>query len=102
MQGEQIVIVSAIDDPHTDEMISLLLVMVHEAIRLNTEDIPLNITMSLSFDNDVGMSNGSIVIQTNGRVIDVEAIRSIWWRRPGEFGLPTMLTEQEHVFAQDE
>lgn len=102
MHGEQIVIVSAIDDPHTDEMIRLLLEMGHEAIRLNTEDIPLNTTMSLSFDNDVGMSNGSIVIQTNGRVIDVEAIRSIWWRRPGEFGLPTTLTEQEHVFAQDE
>jgi len=102
MHKEQIIIVSNINDPHTDEMIRLLKDMGHEAIRLNSDDIPLNTTMSLSFGNQTGILHGSVAIQTNGRMIDLEAIRSVWWRRPGEFFLPPMFTEREREFARGE
>jgi len=48
MHKEQIIIVSNINDPHTDEMIRVLKDMGHEAIRLNTDDLPLNTIMSLT------------------------------------------------------
>lgn len=102
MARDQILIVTQMSDAHADEMILALGEMGREAIRLNTDDIPLDTKMSLRFGADAGAWRGSIEILTNGRVIDVESIRSIWWRRPGGFGLPTELSEQEREFATDE
>jgi glutathione synthase/RimK-type ligase-like ATP-grasp enzyme len=102
MTKNQIVIFTRMDDSHTDDVIVALQGMGHEPVRLNTDDIPLNTTISLSFGNHTRTWKGSITINTNGRAIDVETIRSIWWRRPDEFGLPDDLSEQEREFAKDE
>ncbi len=102
MDKKQIVIVTNINDPHTDDVILMLQEMGHEPVRLNTDDIPLNTMMSLGFGNETSTWKGSITIRTNGRIIDLNAIRSIWWRRPDEFGLPIDLSEQERDFAKDE
>ncbi len=102
MGRNQIVIVTNRDDPHTDDVILLLQELGHEAVRLNTNDIPLSTTMSLAFGDESSVWKGSIALQTNGRVIDLERVRSIWWRRPAMFGLPLDLSEQERVFANDE
>lgn len=102
MNKGQTVIVTYVDDPHTDDVISALLRMGHEPIRLNTNDLPIDTNMSLTFGEDVTTWKGSIEILTNGRVTDVEDIRSVWWRRPAEFGLPEGLSEQEREFASGE
>ena len=102
MTRNQIVIVSNIEDPHTDEVLQVLQEMGHEPIRLNTNDIPFNTTMSLGWGKDMSAGNGSIIIRTNGRVIDTENIRSIWWRRPRAFRFPANFTEREREFAKDE
>lgn len=103
MAKDQIVIVTKMDDAHADDVILRLLEMGHEPVRLNTDDVPLNTTLSLGLGNDTGGAvRGAIEIRTNGRRIDVEAIRSIWWRRPDAFGLPIDLPEQEREFANDE
>lgn len=98
----QIVIVTQLDDPHTDEMILMLREIGQEPIRLNTDDIPLHTAMSFDLGTDPHAWNGAITIQTNGRVIDVADIRSIWWRRPSTPRLPQTLSERERVFAQME
>lgn len=99
-EKNQIVIVTQLDDPHTDEMILMLREIGHEPVRLNTDDIPLNTAMSFGLGYDPSTWQGAIRIQTNGRVIDVDAIRSVWWRRPSEFRLPTTLSEREQAFAR--
>lgn len=102
MDKDQIVIVTQMDDPHADDVITTLVDLGHEPIRLNSDDVPVNARMSLAFKNDVGGWRGSIEILTNGRIIDLDAVRSVWWRRPAEFSLPNDLSEQEREFASDE
>ena len=102
MGRNQIVIVTNMDDPHTDDVILLLQELGHEAVRLNTNDLPLSTTMSLVFGDESSFWKGSIAIHSNGRVIDLEQVRSVWWRRPMMFGLPLDLSEQERAFANDE
>ena len=99
---DQIVVVTQMDDPHADEVITKLVGMGHEPVRLNTDDIPENVVISLGFAGDVGAWTGTIDVQTNGRRIDVEAIRSVWWRRPGPYLLPDDFSAQEREFAVDE
>ncbi len=90
------------DDAHADDVIIQLADMGHEPVRLNTDDIPLNARMSFNL-KDSGIDwQGSIDILTNERVIDPTSIKSIWWRRPDVFALPTDLSLQEREFAQDE
>jgi hypothetical protein len=86
MARNQIVIVTNMDDSHTDDVILLLQELGHEAVRLNTNEIPLFTTMSLVFGDESSLWKGSIAIHTNGRVIDLEQVRSVWWRRPQMFG----------------
>ncbi len=102
MHRDQIVIVTNMNDSHADRVIMRLQETGYKPVRLNTDDIPQNTMLSLGFGNAGERWRGSIEILTNGRVIDIEAIRSIWWRRPGEFGLPLDLSEQEHEFASAE
>lgn len=102
MGKNQIVIVSQMDDLHVDEIILRLNEMGHEPIRLNTDDIPDALMASLSLEKPSDSWSGTLTILTNGRRIDIEAIRSIWWWRPGSFRLPARLSAQEREFAQDE
>jgi hypothetical protein len=99
---DQIVIVTQLDDPHTDDVVTVLQDMGHEPVRLNTEDVPSNVTVSATLGADVGRWEAAIEIHTNGRRIDMDAIRSIWWRQPGEYLLPDDFSEQEREFAKDE
>ncbi len=100
MPGTQIIIVTDMQDSHADEIILALRAMKYDPIRLNTDEIPKNITMSFEMYNKTwkGTFNHTI----NNRTIDIENIRSIWWRRPGTFLLPDELSEQEREFAKKE
>lgn len=103
MKKSAIVMVSRLADLHADAMMLQLQEMGHEPIRLNTDDIPLDTTMSFRFPYDKPTWKGAITLQTARRLIAIEDIRSIWWRRPGEyFGLPPELSEQEREFAKGE
>ncbi len=102
MNKSQIIIVTNTNDSHADDVVTMLGEMGHEPIRLNTDDIPQNTMLSLGFESNSDRWRGAISVLTNGRRIDVEAIRSIWWRRPSTFGLPIDLSEREREFATDE
>lgn len=102
MEKDQIVIVTQIQDPHADDVIPLLQQTGLDPIRLNTDDVPTNTRMSLGLEKDAESWTGSIEILTNGRSIDPSRVRSVWWRRPTAFALPTELSKQERMFAQGE
>lgn len=102
MSKDQIVIVTQMEDPHADNVIVALQEMGYDSTRLNTDDIPSDIEMSLHFNNNETTWSGSIEILTNGRIVNVDTVRSVWWRRPAEFALPEDLSEQEREFARGE
>jgi MvdD pre-ATP grasp domain len=91
----QIVIITEAFDPHADYMIRLLREMGEQPLRLHPADLPQRATLSFSYTS-AGW-NGAICAQ--GRMIDVNHIRSIWWRRPNSPRLPLELSEEESDFA---
>jgi glutathione synthase/RimK-type ligase-like ATP-grasp enzyme len=96
---DQIVIVTNQDDPHADAVIRALLRMGHEPVRVNTDELPLESALSVAFDSKL---SGAIELRAGGRIVDVERIRSVWWRRPGAFRLPETLSAWEREFARAE
>ncbi len=102
MSKDQIVIVTQTDDPHTDEVILALERMGHEPVRLNTDEIPTDSLISMSWDNEGEPFQARIDVLTSGRTMDAGSVRSVWWRRPSFFGLPGDLSLQENEFATDE
>ncbi|HEV2887451.1 MAG TPA: hypothetical protein VGX49_11105 [Jatrophihabitans sp.] len=102
MAKDQIVIVTQTDDPHTDEVIVALERMGHEPVRLNTDEIPVDSKLSMSWTNDPDSFDATIEVLTSGRTMNSGSVRSVWWRRPAHFGLPSDLSVQENEFATDE
>jgi glutathione synthase/RimK-type ligase-like ATP-grasp enzyme len=100
MTNSQIVIVTQKADMHTDDMIRKLYELRHDPVRLNTDDIPLNTILNFRLDGTD--RRGGIKILNSRREINIRDIRSIWWRRPGAYGLPPELSEREREFAQEE
>lgn len=106
MVKKDILIITSVMDPHADDMVMQLQSMGQTPIRLNAEDIPLNTIMSFGFSSAQIHWQSHIALHTDQRGtidINLDNIRSIWWRRPGEyFGLPPELSEQEREFARGE
>jgi hypothetical protein len=96
----QIVIVTDVVDIHADRVIKLLVEMGELPIRINSRDVPLNASLSVGLDGN--RWTGTLRISGSCRMVDVADIRSVWWRRPGAFGLADELTAWEREFAQDE
>lgn len=99
MDRDQIVIVTNQDDIHADGVIRALWGLGGDPVRLNTDEIPQNTTISLAMGERL---TGSIELSLNGLVIDPERVRSIWWRRPEPYRLPEGLSVWEYEFAQRE
>ena len=97
---DQVVIYTSRQDAHADEVIRVLYELGEEVIRLNTEDIPLRSMMATELID--GRWHGEILVTDNGRVIDVDRVKSVWWRRPGLPVLPDSLSAWEREFAWGE
>lgn len=98
MKPKQIVIVTEELDLHTDAAILMLEKKGYEPVRLHTADIPLKSLMSFALNS----TDWTGAIEVNGRVIDFSNIRSVWWRRPAPYQLPSQLSNWERLFASKE
>jgi hypothetical protein len=96
---DQIVVVTAQLDVHADDVIRALGRMGEEVIRLNSDDLPLHTAVRLEFD---GRWHGELALTDNDRTVDVDRVRSVWWRRPGQPVLPDALSPWEREFARAE
>ncbi len=97
MKQDRIVLVSNQDDIHTDDVVRAIQRLDEEPIRLNTDEIPLETLISFEFD---GSWSGQLDLLTNSRVIDVQQIKSVWWRRPSAFRLPDYFDDWERELGQ--
>jgi hypothetical protein len=103
MAGSDVLIVSSVNDPHADAMVQRLGEMGHQPIRLDTDDIPLRATFSFELPTEPPRWRANVALDEAGRVVALDDVRSIWWRRPGPyFGLPADLAEDEREFARGE
>jgi glutathione synthase/RimK-type ligase-like ATP-grasp enzyme len=98
MKKRSILIVTDEFDTHADAMVLLLRGMNQEVIRVHTADFPMQIALSSSYDG----TNWSRTIATRKRIVQLDEVRSIWWRRPGPPALPSELTDYERGFVRDE
>lgn len=98
--GGVIVVVTELVDEHADRVIRRLLELGHEPVRVNSGDVPWDARLSVELRGDHW--TGGYAIASSGRRVDVENVRSVWWRRPGPPGLPPDLTPWEREFAEAE
>lgn len=94
---KQIVIVTEKFDPHADTVIKELSKQKHDVIRLNTDEIPTNTAISYSVKYDIQQR---IDILNSERQIDLDHIRSIWYRRVGSYVLPSDPIIQSFAFNE--
>lgn len=98
--GSQIIIFTNVHDPHADAMVRMLSTLGHEPIRLNTDALPYGAPMTLDLEKN--QWTGGFRLTSNGRLVDVADIRSIWFRRPSIYQLPAELERHERAFAAAE
>jgi glutathione synthase/RimK-type ligase-like ATP-grasp enzyme len=97
-KANNVLIFTQIPDPHTDDIVSEFAIRGYDVIRLNTNEIPEEIRLMFSPSDN----KGSMRILSNGRTIRSDDIGSVWVRRPGYFGIPKDLTQQQKYFAVEE
>ncbi|MBO0801513.1 MAG: hypothetical protein J2P25_00340 [Nocardiopsaceae bacterium] len=89
-------------DAHADDVILALERTGHEAVRINSDEIPADGRISMSWGGDHAPFDASIDVLTSGRMMNAARVRSIWWRRPAGYAFPQDLSPQEREFATDE
>lgn len=98
MKTYPIVIVTEQFDPHADALLQLLHEMGHDPARVHTADFPQQMSLSSAYSG----GHWENTLRTNERIIPLDAVRSIWWRRPANERLPETLTRHERLFARAE
>lgn len=98
IQKSKIVIISDRMDLHADAIILRLRERGHAPIRIHLADFPIRASLSLGLDRDGPRS----VLHTPKGSIDVQEIRSIWWRKPKAHALSLELSADERSFARRE
>lgn len=99
MSRDQVVIITQTDDPHADEVILALERIGHDAVRVNSDEVPSDATFFLRAGERRSGVDAGLEVLTNGRSFSAESVRSVWWRRPAAYGFPDELSIREREFA---
>lgn len=97
-ERNKILIVSDEFDPHADRMLALLRGEGVECARWIPGAFPLHSRLSLESDGQAFAGR----LDTASRQIDLESIRSVWYRHPAPPQLPAGLADNERRFADAE
>jgi hypothetical protein len=100
MEESRILVVTDVLDAHADHLITLLRELGEEPVRLNSSDVSAGATVMGRLDKELW--SGTVAVHGNGRVVNLAAVRSIWWRKPNAFGLNDDLEPQQLEFAIEE
>lgn len=93
-----VLVVTSEPDVTCDPVIAELTRRGVEVIRFDTADFPTASRLAATLSGR-GWA-GRLV--AGSRVLDLEAVRSVWWRRPGEFRTPPEWPDDAQAFAASE
>ncbi len=87
-----ILIISSPDDVHVQAVMRELDKQGEKDVRLlNLSDFPMHMDMRMHFQNN---SQRELTLTfPDGYQVSLEAVKSVWWRRPQPFGLPPRMTD---------
>ncbi|MBV9022766.1 MAG: ATP-grasp ribosomal peptide maturase [Streptomycetaceae bacterium] len=89
--GAPVLVVTKLDDPTADVVVEELNRRAVPVVRLDPGDFPDTVTVAAS--STVGGLAGSLC--TSSRAADLEAVRSVYWRRPSPYAAPAGLDGQD-------
>jgi glutathione synthase/RimK-type ligase-like ATP-grasp enzyme len=88
-----VLIVSSLSDPHARAVMAALDDRGTRVELLDLADYPGRLTLTLAFGG--GRRRFKLGRPDEGQ-LDMDAVRAVWWRRPGEFRLPETLRDPAH------
>jgi glutathione synthase/RimK-type ligase-like ATP-grasp enzyme len=98
MPQKTIIIITEENDAHADPVLMRLRELGHPTMRLHTQEIPLSASFSLKLDG----SSLRGTIRNRKQEVNIDDVRSIWWRRPTRSKLPEGLSKRESRFFHRE
>jgi ATP-grasp ribosomal peptide maturase len=96
--GRPVLVVSRLDDATADEVITELNRRRVPVVRLDPGDFPAAVTVNATFGG-FG-SAGTLVTET--RTVDLDGVRSVYWRRPTPYTADLAMSEQTARWAVEE
>lgn len=95
---ETVLVVTNRSDATCDPVVAELTRRGVEVVRFDTADFPTasRLVATLAGRGWAGR------LAVGSRVVDLEAVRSVWWRRPGEFRTPVFWPAEARAFAASE
>ncbi len=94
-----VLIVSEAGDVHAQAVMHALAVQGARAELLDLSEFPTRLALSIAFDAG---GRRFELRRRGGGVLDLEAVRAVWWRRPQPFRVPAGMAEAEQRFALSE
>ncbi|WP_435220651.1 ATP-grasp ribosomal peptide maturase [Streptomyces sp. Tue6028] len=88
--GPPVLVVTRLDDATADDVITELNRRRVPVVRLDPGDFPCEVTLSATFDS----TGPGGTLATASRTLDVENVRSVYWRRPTPYTADLALDEQ--------
>src|ERR1700730_1022945 len=93
-----IVILTGENDPTADHLISAMAKRSVATLRFDPSSFPLKVQLAAS----PAANCWSGQLTTDEWAVDLEAITSIWYRRPSHYQVSQALPEPYHTFAENE
>ncbi|QFQ97583.1 ATP-grasp ribosomal peptide maturase [Streptomyces phaeolivaceus] len=96
--GPPVLVVTRLDDATADEVITELNRRRVPVVRLDPGDFPTTVTTSVVFDS----SGPGGTLATETRVLGLDSVRSVYWRRPTPYTADLAMSEQTAHWAVEE
>ncbi|WP_256104227.1 ATP-grasp ribosomal peptide maturase [Streptomyces sp. ODS05-4] len=96
--GPPVLVVTRLDDATADEVISELNRRHVPVVRLDPGDFPREVTLSGVFDS----TGSGGILATASRTVDLDDVRSVYWRRPTPYTADLAQDEQTRRWAVEE
>jgi ATP-grasp ribosomal peptide maturase len=94
---DTILVLTCADDPTADAVMDVLRQERARVVRLDTGDFPMELRLSATTAAD-GRWSGTLDNRA-GALLDLERVRSVYYRRPTRFRLPAGMSAADEVFA---
>ena len=94
-----VLILSSVSDVHAQAVMAALVAQGATAELVDTSEFPMSLALSMTFDGDRHCFE---LRRNGGGVLDLDAVRAVWWRRPQPFQLPAGMDPTNQAFARSE